>query len=79
MEKSRLYINYLERKTTRQNISLPVDLENKRGQKFWQSLGFEKSKTIEDGYVFMLKLGAIRAKSLAFRAKLFSLYFISLC
>ena len=46
-------INYLDKNYQAKNISLPVDLENKRGQKFWQNLGFEKSKTIEDGYVFM--------------------------
>lgn len=46
-------INYLDKNYHAKNISLPVDLENKRGQKFWQRLGFEKSKTIEDGYVFM--------------------------
>lgn len=46
-------MDYLIKKYHARIISLPVDLENIRGQKFWQKLGFKKSKSIEDGYVFM--------------------------
>ncbi|WP_282929336.1 GNAT family N-acetyltransferase [Anaerococcus sp. Marseille-Q7828] len=50
---ARLCIDYLKDVYKVDRISVPVDCRNYRALKFWRDLGFEESKNIEDGYVFM--------------------------
>ena len=52
-EAARLCIDYFVNNFSPKRISLPVHVDNVRAQKFWEKLGFEKSETTEDGYVFM--------------------------
>lgn len=50
---ARLCIDYLKDTYKANRISVPVDCRNIKALKFWRQLGFEKSKNIEDGYLFM--------------------------
>lgn len=52
-EAARLSIDYFKENFLAKRISLPVHEENFGAQKFWERLGFKKSETKEDGYVFM--------------------------
>ena len=52
-EAARLCIDYLKDVYMADRVSVPVDCRNHRALKFWRGLGFEESKNIEDGYVFM--------------------------
>lgn len=52
-EATRLCIDYFEKNFSAKRISLPVHEENIGAQNFWERLGFKKSETKEDGYVFM--------------------------
>lgn len=46
-------ISYLQKEYNADRVSVPVDLENRVAQKFWEKIGFIFSDCIEDGYVFM--------------------------
>lgn len=48
-------IEYLRDNFDIEIVSLPVDLDHTMALNFWSHLGFEKSNSIEDGYVFMRK------------------------
>lgn len=50
---ARLCIDYLKDTYKADRISVPVDCRNIKALKFWRGLGFEESKNIEDGYLFM--------------------------
>lgn len=50
---ARLCIDYLKDGHKADRISVPVHFRNTKALKFWRGLGFEESKNIEDGYVFM--------------------------
>jgi diamine N-acetyltransferase len=50
---AKLCIEYLCKEFNARRISLPVNLENITAQKFWSSLGFERSDNIENGYLYM--------------------------
>lgn len=52
-EAARLCLDYFKREFNAKRVSLPVHIDNKRAQKFWERLGFKLSDTIEDDYVFM--------------------------
>lgn len=52
-EAARLCFEYFKREFGAKRLSLPVHVDNKRAQKFWERLGFKLSDTIEDDYVFM--------------------------
>ena len=50
---ARLCIDYLKDTYKADRVSVPVDCSNTKALKFWRGLGFEESKNIEDGYLFM--------------------------
>lgn len=50
---ARLCIDYLKDTYKANRISVPVHFRNTKVLKFWRGLGFEESKNIEDGYLFM--------------------------
>ena len=50
---ARLCIDYLKDTYKADRISVPVHFRNTKALKFWRGLGFEESKNIEDGYLFM--------------------------
>lgn len=51
-----LCIDYLKDTFQATMVSLPVKLEHKAAQNFWEKLGFYLSDTIEGEYVFMRKM-----------------------
>ena len=53
IQATRLCIGYLKDTYKANRISVPVDCRNLKALKFWIQLGFEESKSIEDGYLFM--------------------------
>ena len=50
---ARLCIDYLKDTYKADRVSVPVDCSNTKALKFWRGLGFEESKNIENGYLFM--------------------------
>lgn len=52
-QSARLCIDYLKDTYKADRISVPVHFRNTKALKFWRGLGFEESKNIEDGYLFM--------------------------
>lgn len=46
-------VSYLQREHGADRVSVPVALEHVAAQRFWGRLGFVRSDTVEDGYVFM--------------------------
>lgn len=52
-EAAKQCIDYFKKNFSVKRISLPVHERNALAQKFWERLGFKKSETKEDGYVFM--------------------------
>ena len=50
---AKLCTDYLRREFHASRVSAPVHEEHTAAQTFWAKLGFVKSDTVEDGYVFM--------------------------
>lgn len=50
---AKLCIDYLREEYNADKVSLPVKAENDAAQKLWTRVGFEMTKTKEDGYNFM--------------------------
>ncbi len=50
---AKLCIDYLRKEHGAGRISVPVAEDHTAAQKFWEKLGFARSDTVEDGYVFM--------------------------
>lgn len=50
---AKLCVEYLRKEFNANRISVPVNLENRMAQKFWSKLGFQITKDIEDGYIYM--------------------------
>lgn len=50
---AQLCIDYLQKEHQATRVSLPVEPENIAAQRLWQSVGFEMSDVLEDGYYFM--------------------------
>lgn len=46
-------VGYLRDACRARRISAPVKLEHTAAQAFWKKLGFQRSDSVEDGYVFM--------------------------